>query len=103
MRVVRADGGATNGRPLAVIPLLSTAALTVVHHGTDDVHRLDLTGARLNGSSVRVTLDGVDYAAPLNASATALSYTFARKLDPGPHAVRVAIDGAVSHDIGLSA
>ena len=28
VRVVRDDGGATNGRPLAVIPLLSTAALT---------------------------------------------------------------------------
>ncbi len=103
VRVVRTDGTATNGRPLSVIPLLATAAATVIHPGAVDVHRLDLSGARLNGTSVHVVVDGVDYAAPANASATALSYTFARKLDPGPHAVQVTVDGAASHEIGFSA
>jgi hypothetical protein len=102
LRLVRADNAATNGRTLEVIPLLAGVTVSVVHPAAADVHQLALSGARLNGTTVHVVVDGVDYAAPPNPNATSLTYTLARKLQPGPHTARVSVDGALSHEVAFS-
>jgi hypothetical protein len=57
----------------------------------------------LNGSDIRILVDDVEYAAPPNSNASQLSFTFARPLATGSHALSVNIDGHASHTIDLEA
>ena len=61
----------------------------------EQVHRLQLTGARLTGGDVRLIIDDVPYAfkATDSVSATALVLTLGRVLDPGTHRLAVNVDG----------
>jgi hypothetical protein len=97
VRLVLNDGSATNPRTLEVIPRVDQAAVALV--GT--VHRVTVTGARLNGASVRLILDGVTYQIGANASASQVVHLLGRRLSPGTHRVAVNIDGCLSHTIEL--
>jgi hypothetical protein len=88
----------SNPRTLEVIPLLSPAVtLTVESVAGKQVHRLAMSGARLNGGDVRVVLDGVNHSAGANGSATSLTFTLGRLLDAGLHTVGIMVDGSTSH------
>jgi len=104
VRVVLGGPGnsVTNARTLEVIPLvISPIGLTVVSVAANQVHRMTLSGARLNGSDVRLLIDGTPYAAGSNNNATQLVFTLGRLLDAGQHTVAVVVNGSRSHDIAL--
>jgi Pvc16 N-terminal domain len=87
-----ADNSLSNPRTLQVLPRVDAGpAVSVEADGQK--HRLDLTGARLDGSEIRVVLDGVAYEAPANAAPAALSFLFNRLLETGRHTVAVVVDG----------
>ncbi|HYK05704.1 MAG TPA: DUF4255 domain-containing protein [Thermoanaerobaculia bacterium] len=106
VRLVLDDGPrtATNARTLQVVPLISNAAAAVVvgDLGTN-VHRLTIDGARLDGTDLRVLIDGVSYsvkpASPV--SPTQVVLTLGRLLDAGAHQLSVVIDGSVSRPVPL--
>jgi hypothetical protein len=68
------------------------------------VHRLQLTGERLSGGDVRLIIDDVPYAfkATDSVSATALTMTLGRVLDPGTHRLAVNVDGHLGRAIDLA-
>lgn len=101
VRVVAADGAATNARRLEVIPRLD--AVTPVLDG--QFHKLVVTGRRLKSSAeptkgvsgTRLVLDGVSY--PLKFGTPQddrIEYTLSRRLTPGPHRLAVGVDGRLS-------
>jgi hypothetical protein len=96
------DNSASNSRTLEVIPLVTSAVgVAVVTVAGASVHRLTITGARLNGADVRLSIDGISYQAGPNGTANQLVYTLGRKLDAGAHRVAVSVDGSLSHSIDL--
>lgn len=104
VRIVLAPPGnsVSNARPLEVIPLLkSPIALAVTTVSGNQVHQLTLNGARLNGTDIRVVIDGVGYQANTNANDVQLVFTLGRLLDPGQYSVAVVVDGSRSHDVAL--
>jgi hypothetical protein len=104
VRIVLSAPGrnASNSRTLEVIPrVASPIGLAVVTVSGNQVHRLTLNGARLNGADVRLLIDGVGYQAGANANANQLVYTLGRLLSAGSHSVAVNIDGSMSHSIDL--
>ena len=104
VRVVLAGPGnsSTNARKLQVIPLLSaTIGLAVVTVAGAQVHRVTLNGARLNGTDVRVVIDGEAHSAGANANANQLVLTLGRRLDSGSHSVAVMVNGSTSHNVNL--
>ena len=104
VRVILAapDHLATNSRTLEVIPLLAgpigVAQVTVA--GVQ-VHQLTLTGKRLAGTVIALTIDGSQYRAAANANATQIVFTMARLLSAGQHSVSVSVDGSVSHVVAV--
>jgi hypothetical protein len=102
VRLVLGDGpsSATNSRTLEVIPRLDTpvGVSTVIVNG-DNVHRLTINGARLNGSDVRATLDGATYQRGANANATQFVLTLGRLLNAGTHRIALNVNGQVSRTI----
>jgi Pvc16 N-terminal domain len=102
VRVALADAAASlsNPRTLQVVPLVAAAAVSVEAGGQR--HRLDLTGARLDGAAIDVVVDGVTYQVPVNTDPTALSTTFGRLLAPGPHSVQVQVDGLRSRAVAFT-
>ena len=90
----------SNSRSLEIIPAVDTAALTPA---SPPAAILTINGARLNGSDVRVVVDGVEYSAAPNSNASQLTYTFARPPAPGAHTLSVNIDGHASHTIPFEA
>jgi hypothetical protein len=103
MRVVLSDAvsSASNSRTLEIIPRIDSTALTV--SSPPAVHILTINGARLNGTDIRLIVDGVTYQAPPNANAAQLVFGFGRLLSPGSHALSVGIDGHMSHGVDLEA
>jgi Pvc16 N-terminal domain len=104
VRIVLADAGksVSNARTLEVIPLLtSPIGLGVTTVSGNQVHQLTLNGARLNGTDIRVVIDGVGYQANANTNATRLVFTLGRLLDVGQHNVAVVVDGSKSHGVAL--
>jgi hypothetical protein len=97
VRLVRTDASATNPRVLEVIPRLDQATAVV----TGAVHQITIDGARLNGSDVRLILDGATYQTGANASAAQLVFTLGRQLNAGPHRIALNVDGQLSHTIEL--
>lgn len=104
VRLVLADAGpsVSNTRVLEVIPLIAAPILVaVVLSGLKQVHQLTINGTRLNGSDVRVILDGASYQTGQNLNTAQLVLTLGRQLDPGPHTVAVQADGRTSHEVNL--
>ena len=104
VRIVLAgpDNSVSNARTLEVIPLLtSPIGLAVTTIAGNQVHQLTLNGARLNGTDIRVVIDGIGYQANANANATQLVFALGRLLDAGQHSVAVVVDGSRSHDVAL--
>lgn len=103
VRVALADAAASlsNPRTLQVVPLVAAAAVSV-DAGAQPRHRLDLTGARLDGAAIDVVVDGVTHQVPANTEPTALSVTLGRLLAPGPHSVQVQVDGLRSRAVAVT-
>lgn len=100
-----ADNSLSNPRPLQVLPRLDAGpAVSVVTDGPERKHRLELTGARLDGSEIRIVLDGVAYEALENADPDpeALSFRFNRLLGTGRHTVAVDVDGRRSRAVAFT-
>jgi hypothetical protein len=101
-RMVLADNSVSNARTLEVIPLLkSPIGLAVTTVAGNQVHQLTLNGARLNGTDIRVIIDGIGFQANANANAAQLVFTLGKLLDSGQHSVAVVVDGSRSHDVAL--
>jgi hypothetical protein len=97
------DRGASNSRTLEVIPRLdSPIGLSQVAVAGNQVHRLTLNGARLNGSDVRILLDGVAHQIGANANAAQVVVTLGRLLPAGSHTVAVTINGQRSRSVDLN-
>jgi hypothetical protein len=102
VRLVRPDQAATNGRTLEVIPRVDPpVAVAVIQVNGVNVHQLTLTGVRLNGGDVRVTVDGNVYAVGANAQATTLVVTLGRTLTAGAHKVSLSVDGHNSRAVDM--
>jgi hypothetical protein len=104
VRIVLNDpaSSASNSRTLEVIPrLASPIGLAVVTVAGNSVHQLTLNGARLNGSDVRLDLDGITYQVGANATATQLIFTLGRVLSAGAHSVAVNVNGQMSRSVAL--
>ncbi len=86
----------SNGRTLEVIPLVNASPTVTVVAGK---HRINITGARLNGTQMTLIVDGVPYQTAANANATALTFTFQILLPAGQHTVAVDVDGSRSHTV----
>jgi len=96
------DTNVSNARTLEVIPLLkSPIGLAVTTIAGNQMHQLTFNGARLNGTDIRVVIDGISYQANANTNATQLIFTLGRLLDSGPHSIAVVVDGSRSHDVAL--
>jgi hypothetical protein len=95
-----APNSATNSRTLEVIPRLDSpvGVSTTVVDG-DNVHRLTINGARLNGSDVRAILDGATYQRGANANAAQFVLTLGRLLNAGTHRIALNVNGQVSRAI----
>jgi Pvc16 N-terminal domain len=95
-----APSSATNSRTLEVIPRLDSpvGVSTVVVNG-DNVHRLTINGARLNGSDVRAVLDGAIYQTGANANAAQFVLTLGRLLNSGTHRIALNVNGQLSRTI----
>ncbi|MDF2757671.1 MAG: hypothetical protein K0S99_303 [Thermomicrobiales bacterium] len=94
----------SNPRPLEILPRLNAPpTVKKVTVAGKQVHRLQLTGARLSGGDVRLIIDDVPYAfkATDSVSATALTMTLGRVLDPGTHRLAVTVDGHLGRAIDL--
>lgn len=102
VRLVLGDGpsSATNSRTLEVIPRLDipVGVSTTVVDG-DNVHRLTIDGARLNGSDVRAILDGATYQTGANANPVQFVLTLGRLLNAGTHRIALNVNGQVSRTI----
>jgi hypothetical protein len=105
VRLVLGDaaGSVTNSRTLEVMPRLdSPIGLSQASVNGNQVHRLTLNGARLNGTDVRVRIDGATYQLGASASAVQLVVTLGRLLTAGTHEVSVTVDGQTSRAVALS-
>jgi len=104
VRLVLAAPGnnVSNARTLQVIPLISSVSVAVVTAAGNQVHQLTIQGARLNGTDVRVLIDGLSHQIPANTNASQLVLQLGRLLDPGPHTLSVVIDGSASHDFAIT-
>jgi len=97
------SSNASNSRTLEVIPRLnSPIGLSVVTVSGNSVHRLTLNGARLNGTDVRLLIDGVVYQVGANGNTTQLVFTLARLLTAGPHSIAVNVNGSISHAVSIT-
>jgi Pvc16 N-terminal domain len=95
-----APNSATNSRALEVIPRLDSpvGVSTTVVDG-DNVHRLTINGARLNGSDVRAILDGATYQRGANANAAQFVLTLGRLLNAGTHRIALNVNGQIARTI----
>jgi hypothetical protein len=103
LRVVLGDASrsVSNSRTLEIIPRIDSILLTPSSPPSSQT--LTVNGARLNGTDIRLTVDGITYRAAPNADPAQLVYTFARTIDTGSHQLRLSIDGHVSHSVDLEA
>ncbi len=103
VRLVAGPGGAnaSNSRTLEVIPRVDSPILVSAATAPtgEPVSRLTLNGARLNGTDIRLLIDGVTYVAAANASPSQIVYTMGRVLSAGKHQVAARVDGHTSHTI----
>jgi Pvc16 N-terminal domain len=103
LRVVLGDASrsVSNSRTLEVIPRIDSVLLTP--SSPPGSQALTVSGARLDGSDIRLAVDGITYRAAPNADPAQLVYAFGRMLDPGSHRLSVSIDGHLSHGVNLEA
>jgi hypothetical protein len=104
VRIVLADAvqSASNSRTFEVIPRIDAAMLAPGSPPGPSVI-LTVNGARLDGSDIRLLLDGVTFQTPPNGNGAQLVYTFNRIVSPGAHALAVTVDGHMSHTLELDA
>lgn len=102
IRIVLSDAAksVSNSQTLEIVPFVNTATLTA---GSPPAATLTVTGARLNGTDIRIVIDGETYQAAPNSNAAILTYQFAQPLSPGSHSLSVAVDGHTSHTVDLEA
>ena len=96
-----APSSATNSRTLEVIPRIDVpigVSVTVDADG-NNVHRLTINGARLNGSDVRAILDGATYQRGANGNAAQFVLTLGRLLNSGTHHVAINVNGQISRTV----
>lgn len=111
VRLVNADGTASNRRPLEILPLVGSPKVVSVdreHPETEvpttnakAVHKLIVNGQRLNGSDIRFVLDGVTYSADKNEIPDQFVFVFGRLLTPGTHRLELRVDGHISRSVPL--
>jgi hypothetical protein len=109
VRVVAPLGSASNPRLVEVVPRVdSPLGLATVAVAGKNVHQLTVNGARLNGVSVRVTVDDASYQVapdPANpnagTNASQIVVTLGRLLGAGSHSVAVIADGHASRGVNL--
>jgi hypothetical protein len=104
VRIVLAgpDNNVSNARTLEVIPFLkSPIGLAVTTVAGNQVHQFTLNGTRLNGTDIRVVIDGISYQTNTNANVAQLIFTLGRLLVSGSHSIAVVVDGSRSHDVAL--
>jgi hypothetical protein len=104
VRLVVSDASrsVSNSRTLEVIPRLDRPiGLTQITVSGNPVHRLTLTGARLNGRDVRVLLDGVAHGIGGNPDPAQMVITLGRLLTAGSYEVSVIVDGHASRSVTL--
>ena len=104
VRIVLGGPGnsASNSATLEVIPAVgSPIGLATVSVAGNQVHRLTINGARLNGADVRLIIDGLAYAIGASANPAQIVFTLGRLLVSGPHGVAVTVNGSVSHTVAL--
>jgi len=65
------------------------------------VHRITVNGARLNGSDVRLLIDGITFQAGANANGTQVVFTLGRLLVAGTHTISVNVDGHSSRSVAV--
>src|SRR5262249_6544634 len=96
-----APNSATNSRSLEVIPRVDApvGVSTTVDSDGNNVHRLTINGARLNGSDVRAILDGATHQRGANGNAAQFVLTLGRLLNAGTHRVAVNINGQLSRTV----
>jgi len=102
VRLVLGDGpsSVTNSRTLEVIPRLdSPIGVSTVLVDSNNVHRLTINGARLNGSDVRAIVDGATHQTGANANAAQFILTLGRLLNAGTHRVALNVNGQVSRTV----
>jgi hypothetical protein len=99
LRVVLANGRLSNPRTLEVIPIVNPSAGPGTPSTYDPATRnLTLNGLRLDGTALRLTIDGTDHVLAANANGTRLVHPLGRALAVGPHRVSLSVDGHVSHE-----
>jgi hypothetical protein len=99
LRVVLANGRLSNPRTLEVIPIVKPSAGPGTPSTYDPATRnLTLNGLRLDGTALRLTIDGTDHVLAANANGTRLVHPLGRALAVGPHRVSLSVDGHVSHE-----
>jgi hypothetical protein len=92
----------SNSRTLEVMPRLdSPVGLAVVTVAGSSVHQLTLNGARLNGSDVRLVIDGITHQVGAHTNPVQLVYTLGRLLSAGSHSVAVNVNGQTSRSVTL--
>jgi hypothetical protein len=96
VRLVTADGSASNKRTLEVLPLITKAKADPKTVEGIDIHELTIEGVRLKGQDIRLILDGATYVSGENTSPTKLVYTLSRQLPVGMHRLAVRINGHTS-------
>jgi hypothetical protein len=104
VRLVLGDlaSSATNSRTLQVIPLINTPiVVAIVVVNSQNVHRLTINGARLNGADVRIAIDNVVYQTGTNGTGNQLVYTLGKLLDAGSHTLSVTVDGQASRTVSF--
>jgi len=96
------DNNVSNARTLEVIPFLkSPIGLAVTTVAGNQVYQFTLNGTRLNGTDIRVVIDGISYQTNTNANVAQLIFTLGRLLVSGSHSIAVVVDGSRSHDVAL--
>jgi len=96
-----ARANVSNARTLEVIPRVDSPIVVSSATSPDGQHlsRLTLNGARLNGTDIRLSIDGVTFTAAANVNPVQIVYTMGRVLNSGRHQVSVRVDGHASHTI----
>jgi hypothetical protein len=102
VRLVLGDAphSATNSRTLQVIPLVnSPIVVATVAVAGQNVHKLTMNGARLNGADVRIVINNIVYQTGTNALSSQLVFTLGKLLDPGNYTLSVNVDGQASRAV----
>ncbi|HEY0784526.1 MAG TPA: DUF4255 domain-containing protein [Acidobacteriaceae bacterium] len=102
LRVVLGDTAqsVSNAQTLEILPRIDTATLAANAPGGAT---LTLDGARLNGTDIRILMDGQTHQLAPNTDPAQLVCNLSLPLLPGSHTLSATIDGHTSHSMDLEA